>query len=283
MNEEGESVGIVAPQRAIFDSPFQFRSGAEIPRWEIVYETYGELNSRADNAILICHALSGNHHAAGIYQDSPKSEGWWDSIIGPGKPIDTREFFVLSPNNLGGCHGSTGPSSADPARGIPYGSRFPMVTVEDWVESQRLLADRLGIAQFAAVVGGSLGGMQAMQWAIAHPQRLRHAVVIAAAAKLTAQNIAFNDIARQAIMRDPDFCGGDFYQNESKPRRGLGIARMLGHVTYLSDDALAAKFGRDRRAPAQNDLIMKPNLKWSRICVIKAENFPAPLTPTLIY
>ena len=251
MNEEGESVGVVAPQRAIFDSPFQFRSGAEIPRWEIVYETYGELNSRADNAILICHALSGNHHAAGIHQDSPKSEGWWDSIIGPGKPIDTREFFVLSPNNLGGCHGSTGPSSADPARGIPYGSRFPMVTVEDWVESQRLLADRLGIAQFAAVVGGSLGGMQAMQWAIAHPQRLRHAVVIAAAAKLTAQNIAFNDIARQAIMRDPDFCGGDFYQNESKPRRGLGIARMLGHVTYLSDDALAAKFGRDRRAPAK--------------------------------
>ena len=242
-------VGEVSARRAVFDSPFHFRSGASIPRWELVYETYGALNAAASNAVLVCHALSGNHHAAGHPPDAPQARGWWDNMIGPGRPLDTDRFFVVSPNNLGGCHGSTGPASADPQTGRPYGSRFPQATVEDWVESQRLLARRLGIRRFAAVIGGSLGGMQALQWALSYPDELRRAVVIAGAARLTAQNIAFNDIARQAIMRDPDFHGGDYLARGATPKRGLGVARMLGHVTYLSDDLMAAKFGRERRNP----------------------------------
>ena len=184
------------------------RSGASLPHYELVYETYGQLNADKSNAVLICHALSGTHHVAGYYSEQDKHPGWWDNMIGPGKPIDTDRFFVIGVNNLGGCHGSTGPSSIDPATGKPYGASFPVVTVDDWVETQARLADLLGITQLAAVVGGSLGGMQALQWSITYPERLRHALVIAAAPKLTAQNIAFNDVARQAILTDPDFHGG---------------------------------------------------------------------------
>jgi len=243
-----KSLGIVTAQRAAFDTPVLFRSGAVLPRYELAYETYGTLNADRSNAILVCHALSGNHHVAGYYADNPKNIGWWDNMIGPGKPVDTDKFFVIGVNNLGGCHGSTGPSSINPETGKPYGSSFPVVTVEDWVESQARLADLLGIEQFAAVLGGSLGGMQAMQWSLSYPQRVRHVLVIAAAPHLTAENIAFNDVARNAILTDPDFHGGDFYQHNVVPTRGLRLARMLGHITYLSDDAMADKFGRSLRA-----------------------------------
>ena len=243
-----DSVGIVSAQRASFDTPLIFRSGAVLPRYELVYETYGKLNADKSNAILICHALSGHHHVAGYYADDPKNVGWWDTMIGPGKPIDTDKFFVLGLNNLGGCHGSTGPSTINPETGHAYGASFPVITVEDWVESQARLADLLGIRQFAAVVGGSLGGMQALQWSLAYPDRLRHVFAIAAAPRLTAQNIAFNDVARSAILTDPDFHGGDFYRHNVVPTRGLRLARMLGHITYLSDDAMADKFGRELRS-----------------------------------
>jgi len=243
----GNSVGIVTAQRALFDAPLTFRSGAVLPRCELMYETYGTLNADGSNAILICHALSGHHHVAGTYADQPKNVGWWDNMVGPGKPIDTDKFFVVGLNNLGGCHGSTGPSSIDPSTGKPYGSRFPVVTVEDWVVAQARLADHLGITQFAAVIGGSLGGMQAMQWALAYPDRVRHVLAIASAPHLTAQNIAFNDVARNAILTDPDFHNGDFYQYGVVPTRGLRLARMLGHITYLSDDVMADKFGRELR------------------------------------
>jgi homoserine O-acetyltransferase len=247
-----QSVGIVSAQRAIFEKPFTFRSGAVLPRYELVYETYGTLNAKRDNAVLICHALSGHHHVAGHYTGDADNIGWWDNMVGPGKPIDTNKFFVVGLNNLGGCHGSTGPSSIDPQTGLPYGARFPVVTVEDWVESQAHLADHLGVNQFAAVVGGSLGGMQAIQWALAHPKRVRHVLAIASAPHLTAQNIAFNDVARNAILTDPDFHGGDFYQHGVVPTRGLRLARMLGHITYLSDDAMADKFGRELRTGKLN-------------------------------
>ncbi len=242
------SIGIVSAQRASFDTPLIFRSGAVLPRYELVYETYGTLNTDKSNAILICHALSGHHHIAGYYADEPKNVGWWDTMVGPGKPIDTDKFFVLGLNNLGGCHGSTGPSTINPETGHAYGASFPVITVEDWVESQARLADLLGIQQFAAVVGGSLGGMQALQWSLAHPDRVRHVFAIAAAPRLTAQNIAFNDVARSAILTDPDFHGGNFYQHHVVPTRGLRLARMLGHITYLSDDAMADKFGRELRS-----------------------------------
>lgn len=242
------SVGIVNAQRAIFDTPLTFKSGAVLPRYELMYETYGALNADKSNAVLICHALSGHHHVAGHYADEPKNIGWWDNMIGPGKPLDTNKFFIIGLNNLGGCHGSTGPSSLNPLTGKPYGSSFPVVTVEDWVESQARLADQLGIRQFAAVVGGSLGGMQAMQWSLSYPERVRHVLAIASAPRLTAENIAFNDVARNAILTDPDFHGGDFYQHNVVPKRGLRLARMLGHITYLSDDAMADKFGRTLRA-----------------------------------
>ena len=244
----GNSVGIVSAQRATFDTPLHFNSGGVLPRYDLVYETYGTLNAERSNAILVCHALSGHHHVAGYYANDEKNIGWWDNMIGPGKPVDTDKFFVIGLNNLGGCHGSTGPSSIDPASGKPYGSDFPMVTVEDWVESQARLADLLGIRQFAAVMGGSLGGMQAMQWAITYPDRVRHVLAIATAPCLTTENIAFNDVARNAILTDPDFHGGDFYQHGVVPTRGLRLARMLGHITYLSDDAMAGKFGRGLRS-----------------------------------
>lgn len=246
--DESKNIGIVSAQHATFDTPLAFRSGAVLPRYELVYETYGKLNAGKSNAILVCHALSGNHHVAGYYADAPKNIGWWDNMVGPGKPVDTEKFFVIGLNNLGGCHGSTGPSSIDPQTGVPYGASFPVVTVEDWVESQSRLADLLGIKQFAAVMGGSLGGMQAMQWSLSFPERVRHVLAIAAAPHLTAENIAFNDVARNAILTDPDFHGGNFYRHNVVPTRGLRLARMLGHITYLSDDAMADKFGRSLRS-----------------------------------
>ncbi len=245
--QDPTSVGIVTPQSVRFDAPLHLKSGAVLDSYELVYETYGELNAAKSNAILVCHALSGNHHVAGAYADQPKSLGWWDNMIGPGKPIDTHKFFVIGVNNLGGCHGSTGPASINAKTSKPYGADFPVVTVEDWVETQVRLADHLGIDCFAAIMGGSLGGMQAMRWTLDFPTRVRHALVIAAAAKLTAQNIAFNDVARQAIITDQDFHGGDYYSHGVVPRRGLRLARMLGHITYLSDDSMAAKFGRELR------------------------------------
>jgi len=246
--ELNTSVGIVSAQRATFDTLLVCKSGTVLPRYELVYETYGALNADKSNAVLVCHALSGNHHVAGYYADAPKNVGWWDNMIGPGKPVDTNKFFVIGLNNLGGCHGSTGPVSINPETGKPYGATFPVVTVEDWVESQARLADLLGIKQFAAVMGGSLGGMQAMQWSLSFPERVRHVLVIAAAPHLTAENIAFNDVARNAILTDPDFHGGNFYEYGVVPTRGLRLARMLGHITYLSGDAMADKFGRSLRS-----------------------------------
>jgi homoserine O-acetyltransferase len=238
------SVGIVAPQTAHFSEPLTLKSGAVLPAYDLVYETYGTLNADKSNAVLICHALSGTHHVAGKYSEDDKYPGWWDNMIGPGKPLDTNRFFVIGVNNLGGCSGSTGPKTINPATGKPWGSAFPVVTVDDWVASQARLADYLGIESFAAIVGGSLGGMQALQWTLTYPDRVKNALVIAAAPNLTAQNMAFNEVARQAIITDPEFYGGDYYEHGVVPRRGLRIARMLGHITYLSDDAMGAKFGR---------------------------------------
>ena len=242
-----DSVGLVKPQKLVFDTPLELDCGRSLSSYELVYETYGELNADASNAILICHALSGDHHAAGYHTEADRKAGGWESCIGPGKPIDTNHFFVVSPNNLGGCKGSTGPMSVNPEKNKPYGPDFPIVTVKDWVRSQARLADALGIEQWAAVIGGSLGGMQAMQWAIDFPDRLRHSVVIAAAPKLSAQNIGFNEVARQAIMSDPEFHQGHYYEHNVIPRRGLMLARMLGHITYLSDESMRSKFGRDLR------------------------------------
>ncbi len=245
--QDSDSIGIVTPRRIYFDTPLSLKSGAVLDTYELAYETYGELNSTRSNAVLVCHALSGNHHIAGIYADNPKSTGWWDNMIGPGKAIDTRKFFVIGINNLGGCHGSTGPVSINEKTGKRFGPDFPLITTGDWAETYIRFADQFGINQFAAVIGGSLGGMSAMQLALDAPERVRHAIVIAAAAKLTAQNIAFNDVARQAILTDPDFHGGDYYSHGTFPRRGLRLARMLGHITYLSDDSMATKFGRELR------------------------------------
>lgn len=239
-----DSVGIVTPKTAHFNASLPLKSGGVLPAFGLTYETYGELNTEKSNAVLICHALSGTHHAAGRYTPEDKHAGWWDNLIGPNKPLDTNKFFVIGVNNLGGCHGSTGPVSIDPVTSKPFGASFPIVTVEDWVKSQAMLADYLGIDAFAAVVGGSLGGMQALQWSMAYPERIKHALVIASSPNLTAQNMAFNEVARQAITTDPEFHGGDYYAHNVVPTRGLRIARMLGHITYLSDDAMGAKFGR---------------------------------------
>ncbi|MDE0926056.1 MAG: homoserine O-acetyltransferase [Methylophilaceae bacterium] len=239
-----DSVGIVTPKTAHFNASFTLKSGGVLPVFDLTYETYGELNTEKSNAVLICHALSGTHHVAGRYTPEDKYAGWWDNLIGPNKPLDTNKFFVIGVNNLGGCHGSTGPASIDPVTSKPFGASFPIVTVEDWVKSQAMLADYLGIDAFAAVVGGSLGGMQALQWSMAYPERIKHALVIASSPNLTAQNMAFNEVARQAITTDPEFHGGDYYAHNVVPTRGLRIARMLGHITYLSDDAMGAKFGR---------------------------------------
>ncbi|MGB5325804.1 MAG: homoserine O-acetyltransferase [Pseudomonadales bacterium] len=242
------SVGIVTPKTFRFDEPFRTSGGRELPGIELVYETYGELNAAKNNAVLICHALSGDHHAAGKHSESDSKPGWWDNHIGPGKPIDTRHFFVVSLNNLGGCAGSTGPASINPASGQPWGPDFPSLRVRDWVDSQHILMEYLGIVQWAAVVGGSLGGMQALRWALEYPTLLRHCIVIASALKLTAQNIGFNNTARIAITSDPEFHGGRYYEHETRPKHGLAIARMIGHITYLSGDLMGQKFGRELRA-----------------------------------
>jgi len=242
-----DSVGLVSPKIERFDDTLLLSSGDRLQQYELVYETYGTLNASASNAVLICHALSGDHHVAGYHSPGDKKPGWWDNMVGPGKPFDTNRFFVVGVNNLGGCNGSTGPTSIDPNTGHRYGPDFPIITVADWVTSQVRLADRLGIQQWAAIIGGSLGGMQAMQWAVAYPDRVAHILAIAAAPRLSAQNIAFNEVARQAIRSDPDFHNGNYYQHNTLPRRGLRVARMLGHITYLSDDLLAEKFGRDLR------------------------------------
>jgi homoserine O-acetyltransferase len=241
---DASSVGAVSAQNAHFDQPLRLRSGAELPAFDIAYETYGTLNAAHSNAVLVCHALNASHHVAGFYENDPGNVGWWDNLVGPGKPLDTRRFFVVGSNYLGSCFGSTGPASTNPASGKPWGADFPVVTVEDWVDAQARLADRLGIERFAAVIGGSLGAMQALQWALSYPDRIAHSIVVAAAARLTPQNIAFNEVARQAILTDPDFHGGHFYEKGVVPVRGLRIARMIGHITYLSDEAMAEKFGR---------------------------------------
>lgn len=243
LNDPG-SIGIVTPRIARFDEPLRLKCGAVIDEYQLAYETYGTLNSDRSNAVLICHALNASHHVAGWYAEDPNNIGWWDNMIGPGKPVDTNRFFVIGVNNLGGCHGSTGPCSINPKTGKPWGGSFPVVTVEDWVAAQARLAEKLDVSQFAAVMGGSLGAMQSLQWTISHPDKLRHALVIACAPNLSAQNIAFNEVARQAIITDPDFHGGDYYEHGVKPHRGLRVARMVGHITYLSDDEMASKFGR---------------------------------------
>jgi homoserine O-acetyltransferase len=241
------SIGIVSPQIMHFPGPLPLQSGMALADYVLMYETYGTLNADKSNAVLVCHALNASHHVAGVYQDQPDNLGWWDNMVGPGKSLDTDRFFVIGINNLGSCFGSTGPMHPNPATGKPYGAAFPVVTVEDWVNAQALLADALGIAQFAAVMGGSLGGMQALAWSMMFPDRLRHCIVIASTPKLSAQNIAFNDVARQAILTDPDYHGGDFYAHGVVPKNGLRVARMIGHITYLSDDDMAEKFGRDLR------------------------------------
>ena len=238
------ALGVITPQTADF-APLALKSGQVSPPYTLMYETYGTLNATRSNAVLVCHALNAAHHVAGL--DAEGKEGWWDNMIGPGKPLDTTRFFVIGVNNLGGCFGSTGPKSANPVTGKPYGSDFPVVTVEDWVNAQARLADHLGITRFAAVMGGSLGAMQALQWTIAYPERLAHALVIASTPKLSAQNIAFNEVARQAIITDPEFHGGNYYAHGVVPKNGLRVARMIGHITYLSDDVMAERFGRSLR------------------------------------
>jgi homoserine O-acetyltransferase len=236
------SVGLVTPQALHFGAPLPLQSGAVLPEYTLAYETYGSLNADASNAVLVCHALNASHHVAGVWADG--SRGWWDNLVGPGKPLDTERFFVIGVNNLGSCFGSTGPMHSNPASGRTWGADFPVVTVEDWVDAQARLVQRLGIKQLAAVVGGSLGGMQALAWTLRHPHAVRHCVAVATAPNLSAQNIAFNEVARRAIITDPDFHGGHYYAHGVVPRRGLSVARMVGHITYLSDDAMGAKFGR---------------------------------------
>ncbi|WP_313077306.1 homoserine O-acetyltransferase [Melaminivora sp.] len=238
---------IATPQTMHFEEALALASGASIRDYHLSFETYGELNAARDNAVLVCHALNASHHVAGSYAGQPRSEGWWDNMIGPGKSVDTNRFFVIGINNLGSCFGSTGPMHAHPDTGEIYGADFPVVTVEDWVDAQARLLDRLGIRQLAAVMGGSLGGMQALSWTLQYPERMRHAVVVASAPNLTAENIAFNEVARRAIVTDPDFHGGHFYRHGVVPKRGLRIARMIGHITYLSDDVMNEKFGRELR------------------------------------
>ncbi len=242
---------IATPQSQHFADALPLQSGAALRDYSLSFETYGTLNAQRSNAVLICHALNASHHVAGTYAGQDNSEGWWDNMIGPGKPVDTNRFFVIGVNNLGSCFGSTGPMHANPdapaGSGRVYGADFPVVTVEDWVNAQARLLDAMGIQTLAAVMGGSLGGMQALSWTLQYPERVRHAVVVASAPNLTAENIAFNEVARRAIVTDPDFHGGHFYEHGTVPKRGLRIARMIGHITYLSDDVMNEKFGRQLR------------------------------------
>ncbi|HLR83254.1 MAG TPA: homoserine O-acetyltransferase [Paenalcaligenes sp.] len=243
------SVGIVESEIIAFDEPLHLASGQVLPQYQLAIETYGELNRDASNAVLVCHALNASHHVAGIDANDPKNVGWWDNMVGPGKALDTDRFFVIGINNIGSCFGSTGPASINPETGQPWGRDFPLVTVEDWVHAQARVADYLGIKQFAAVMGGSLGGMQALSWAITCPERVRHCIVIASTPRLTAQNIAFNEVARRAIITDPEFYEGNYYRHDTVPRRGLTVARMIGHITYVSDELMAERFGRALRDP----------------------------------
>ncbi len=250
---------IAHPQSMHFAEPLSLQSGASIHAYDLSYETYGSLNADKSNAVLVCHALNASHHVAGVYADADgkvqdKSEGWWDNMIGPGKSVDTNYFFVIGVNNLGSCFGSTGPMHQNPATGHVYGADFPVVTVEDWVNSQARLLDKLGINKLAAVLGGSLGGMQALSWTLQYPKRIHHAVIVASAPNLNAENIAFNEVARRAITTDPDFHGGHFYQHGVVPKRGLRIARMIGHITYLSDDVMNTKFGRQLKTDILEEL-----------------------------
>lgn len=252
------STGIVTPATLHFSEPLRLQSGAQLRDYTLAYETHGQLNADASNAVLVCHALNASHHFAGLHagpdgQPLPKSLGWWDNMIGPGKPVDTDRFFVIGINNPGSCFGSTGPMHTNPDTGKPYGADFPVVTVEDWVNAQARVLDALGVKQLAAVLGGSLGGMQALSWTLQHPDRVRHCVAVATAPKLSAQNIAFNEVARRAIVTDPDFHGGHFYEHGVVPRRGLRVARMIGHITYLSDDVMEEKFGREMVGRAIGD------------------------------
>jgi homoserine O-acetyltransferase len=245
---------IAESQSMSFEAPLPLQSGASIRAYSLSYETYGTLNADKSNAVLICHALNASHHVAGVYANQPNNLGWWDNMIGPGKPVDTSQFFVIGVNNLGSCFGSTGPMHLNPDTGLVYGADFPVVTVEDWVDAQARLLDALGIRQLAAVMGGSLGGMQALGWTLQYPERVKHAVVVASAPNLNAENIAFNEVARRAIVTDPDFHEGHFYAHGVVPKRGLRIARMIGHITYLSDDVMNDKFGRQlREAVTSND------------------------------
>jgi homoserine O-acetyltransferase len=246
---------VVTPQSMQFAGPLALTSGASISDYTLAYETYGELNANRSNAVLVCHALNASHHVAGVYAGQDKSEGWWDNMIGPGKPVDTDRFFVIGINNLGSCFGSTGPMHLNPATSRAYGADFPVVTVEDWVNAQAALLDALGVRTLAAVMGGSLGGMQALSWTLQYPERVRHAVVVASAPSLTAQNIAFNEVARRAIVTDPDFNGGHFYEHGVIPKRGLRIARMIGHITYQSDDLMNEKFGRALRSAVEGSAV----------------------------
>jgi homoserine O-acetyltransferase len=247
-----QSVGTVAPQSRHFAQALPLRSGAQLRDYTLVYETYGTLNADKSNAVLVCHALNASHHVAGVHADKDKSTGWWDNLVGPGKPLDTNRFFVIGVNNPGSCFGSTGPMHTNPDTGRVYGADFPVVTVEDWVDAQARLLDEMGIQQLAAVLGGSLGGMQALSWSLRYPERLRHCIAVATAPNLSAQNIAFNEVARRAIITDPDFHGGHFYEHGVVPKRGLRVARMIGHITYLSDDSMEAKFGRGMKADTLN-------------------------------
>ena len=246
-------LGDVTPQSMHFAQPLRLQSGAILSDYTLVYETYGRLNAQRSNAVLVCHALNASHHVAGTYAGQSRSQGWWDNLVGPGKPLDTERFFIIGINNLGSCFGSTGPMHTNPASGRPWGAEFPVVTVEDWVDAQARLITALGVETLAAVVGGSLGGMQALAWTLRYPQRVRHCVAVATAPNLSAQNIAFNEVARRAIVTDPDFHGGHFYDHGVIPRRGLRVARMIGHITYLSDDAMEAKFGRRTQADLSNE------------------------------
>jgi homoserine O-acetyltransferase/O-succinyltransferase len=240
------SLGLVTPQQMHFSAPLPLKSGAVLANYALTYETYGTLNAARTNAVLVCHALNASHHVAGHYADG--AVGWWDNLVGPGKPLDTNRFFVIGVNNPGSCFGSTGPKDINPATGAIYGADFPVVTVQDWVDAQVRLVRELGIQQLAAVLGGSLGGMQALDWAMRHPQAVRHCIAVATAPNLSAQNIAFNEVARRAIVTDPDFHGGHYIAHGTVPKRGLRVARMIGHITYLAGDAMERKFGRELRA-----------------------------------
>jgi homoserine O-acetyltransferase len=264
---------LVSSQSMSFAGPLPLSSGATISDYSLAYETYGTLNAQRSNAVLVCHALNASHHVAGVYAGQERSEGWWDNMIGPGKPVDTDRFFVIGINNLGSCFGSTGPMHVNPATGRIYGADFPVVTVEDWVRAQAALLDALGIDTLAAVMGGSLGGMQALSWTLQYPQRVRHAVVIASAPSLTAQNIAFNEVARRAIVTDPDFNGGNFYEHGVIPKRGLRIARMIGHITYQSDDVMNEKFGRALRSAVEGDVAGKDFLYSTQEVEFQIESY----------